>query len=299
MLFDLYLFADYSGAYLRSAQRRSIRLAEATPSSPPRLLSKRLTRDELVIEFLDRLRDATRRGYRTCFGQDHQYGIPVALGRELGLDHLPWREVLDRLCEGAYGSGAPALGHPRTYCAAFNAWLAKQGQRPYFYSATKADPYALPSHNPRPGDRSTYRLTEGCRSEGKSGHPKPFNRVGDNGTVGGQSLVGLIALRSLLTQCAKDGVPVAVWPFDGLSLSGPAYENAHVLVEPYPTAVRQKHVRQSDDSDALASVDAVRKADAEGHLFRLLDLSSLEAQAGIVRFEGWILSHDPAAPRLT
>ena len=86
----------------------------------------------------------------------------------------------------------------------------------------------------------------------------PFNRLGDNGTVGGQSLVGLVALNSLLSRCRSEGIAITVWPFDGLSVLDRAYSNAHVMIEPYPTAVREEHVSQTDESDALASVAHVQ-----------------------------------------
>ena len=47
------------------------------------------------------------------------------------------------------------------------------------------------------------------------------------------------------------------------------------MIEPYPTAVRDKAVVQSDAADALASADEVRRADRLGELSQLLDLSSL------------------------
>lgn len=292
MLFNTYIFADYSGARSRTGQRKAIRVAYADGQHAPVLLERRLTREELVDELLHRLRDATRRGLRVCFGQDHQYGIPVALGRELGLADLPWRNALEALCDGSYGANAPPLGHPSTFARAFNTWLESGGRKPYFFSATKAKLYGIPSTNPRAGDRSCYRLTEMCRPASRAGAPKPFNRVGDNGTVGGQSLVGLVALQRLLATCVREKIPVAVWPFDGLSIRDAAYSNTHVLLEPYPTAVRDAHVPQTDSSDALASAAHLQAADLSCVLEGALDLTALDStQRSVVRFEGWILAH--------
>ena len=261
---------------------------------PPVILTERLTRAELVEAFLNRLRDATRRGRRVCFGQDHQYGIPIALGREMGVAHLPWREALEALCAGTYGASAPGLDHASTFASALNAWLKAQGRLAYFYSATKSSLYGIPAKNPRGSDPSLYRLTERCRPSSNAGSPKAFNRVGDNGTVGGQSLVGMVALRQLLSICAREKIPVAVWPFDGLSIGDAVYSNAHVLLEPYPSAVREAHVPQTDASDALASAAGVQNADRAGLLEELLDLSALTPpQRSVVRFEGWIASHVP------
>ena len=68
----------------------------------------------------------------------------------------------------------------------------------------------------------------------------------------------------------------------------------HVMIEPYPTAVREAHVSQTDESDALASVAHVQSADLAGTLDRLLDLTGLGSeQASVAQFEGWILSHVP------
>jgi hypothetical protein len=104
----------------------------------------------------------------------------------------------------------------------------------------------------------------------------------------------MVALRRLLSSCVRENIPVAVWPFDGLSIVDPAYSSAHVLLEPYPTAVRETHVPQTDTSDALASAAGVQSADRAGVLEQLLDLSALTPlQRTVVRFEGWIASHVP------
>ena len=92
---------------------------------------------------------------------------------------------------------------------------------------------------------------------------------------------------------------MAAWPFDGLAIADGAYENAHVMIEPYPTAVRSSEVPQTDDSDALASAAHLREAYAHGGLSGLFDLSDLdEADGAIVRFEGWIVAHRPNSRHL-
>lgn len=294
MLFDGYLFADYSGALAPRGQRKAIRLARAAGSVRPHLVHARFTREDLVKEFVTDLREASRLGKRICFGQDHQYGIPISLGRELGLADIPWRQTVESLCAGSYGVHAPGLSQARTFAGAFNRWLESQGRPAYFFSATKSSLYGIPSTNPRDHDGSSYRLTELCRPPSEAGTPQPFNRLGDNGTVGGQTLVGLVALNDFLSRCSLEGIAVAVWPFDGLSIKERAYRNAHVMIEPYPTAVREAHVAQSDESDALASAAHVQSADLGGTLEGLLDLSGLDsADAAVAKFEGWILSHRP------
>ena len=131
MLFDGYLFADYSGARDRSAQRRAIRLARAVGSNQPLLVQALFTREDLVEELVGDLRESSRLGKRICFGQDHQYGIPISLGRELGLADLPWRQAVESLCAGAYGPDAPMLSQAGTFGGAFNRWLESRGMAPY------------------------------------------------------------------------------------------------------------------------------------------------------------------------
>lgn len=292
MVFDEYLFADYSGAFAARGQRKAIRLAAASSDCTASIVNRRLTRAELVEEFVDRLERATQAQRRVCFGQDHQYGVPVGLTNELGLAGRTWRQIVESLATGNYGDEAPALDHPKVFARPFNDWLIARGGRPYFYSATKAELYRLPQHNPRRGERACYRLTELRRSVSGTGTPKAFNRVGDNGTVGGQSLVGILAIRALLASCSLRKIPVAVWPLDGLAISDSAYMRAHVMIEPYPSAVRDVNVAQADDADALACANHVRQADLSDTLGDLLDLSQLNTEeTAIVATEGWILSH--------
>lgn len=299
MLFDLYLFADYSGAQKLRDQRKAIRLAEGARGRTVTLLTKRFTRNELADELVGRLKDATRAGVRVCFGQDHQYSIPWQLAKELSVERLPWRDALGALCSGSYGESAPALGHPVTFASALNEWLTNRGFRPFFYSATKGAEYNLPTTDPRSGDESTYRLTELCKSRSGTGSAKPLNRVGDRGYVGGQSLLGMVALARILHRCASEGVKVAAWPFDGLSIDDSAYSDSHVLIEPYPSAVRAGTVAQTDDEDALASTAHISDLDARGVLSEELDLSGLDAaNARIAKFEGWIVSHQPNTRRI-
>lgn len=295
-LFGAYLFADYSGAEGTSSQRKAIKAAHAERWEQVRLLAGSFTRDSLVDEVVRVLGDATARGVRVCLGQDHMYGVPLGLAEELGIDHRPWRKALELLTLGAYDHPhAPAFAPPRLYGKRFNNWLQSRGRPPYFWSATKHELYGLPRTNPRHGDpKSVWRITERSKGEFSSRRPMPFNRLGDPGTVGGQSLFGLPRLLEVMTKAESVGLRLRCWPFDGLDILDPAYEGAHVLVEVYPSALRPPHIRQTDENDALCSVVAVQQEDLRGTLPRRFDLSGLSAQErDVVRFEGWILGVRP------
>jgi len=291
-LFDSYIFADYSGAADLRGQKRSIKLAYAEANAECHLADESLTRDSLVTKIISYLHKATAERKRICFGFDHQFGIPIGLLEEIGISELSWREILYAMVEGY---GFPALEHPSTYAIQFNNWCLGRGKPPYFYSATKATLYGIPDSDPRRGDMETVtRLTERCDSIFGSGKPKPFNRVGDNGSVGGQTMMGLIKLLELLEICRTVGIPVKCWPFDGLDISSASYAGYHVLLEPYPAAVRSPGVSYTDANDAIACVELIRRFDQAGKLADLLDLSCLsDTHKNIVLVEGWIAGYTP------
>lgn len=291
-LFHSYVFADYSGAYDLKGQRRSIKLAYAYASAECQLVEESLTRDSLVLKMLGYLRTATAEGKRIYFGFDHQFGVPFGLLKEIEIEELSWREMLDVFVEGR---GLPALEHPKTYARQFNEWCLSRGKSPYFYSATKTSVYGVPASDPRRGEANTVtRLTERCDSIFGRGNPKPFNRVGDPGTVGGQTIMGLIKLHELLEKCQTEGIPVKCWPFDGLDISSSSYAGYHVLLEPYPAAVRPPGVSYTDENDAIESVKIMQRYDQAGKLVELLDLSCLsDTHKEIVLVEGWIVGYSP------
>jgi len=296
-MFDEYQFADFSGARDTASQRKAIQVATAHGEEKPQRFERSMTRDALQRETLRSLEAATKQGMRLAFGRDHQYSIPGGLAKEIGLGGKTWRKALDSLVHGTHGG--PPLAQVREFAAEFNKWLISYSRPPYFFSRTKADYYGVPKEDPRPSrfgaaDATTYRLTELCQGSQKGCVPKPLNRIGDNGTVGGQTIVGLILLDELLVETQRLGIPVAVWPFDGLDINSIAYEGRHVMFEPYPSSVRDPGVRQTDWNDAEASVLFIQQADRAGKLAARLDLHELtDEQQAQVLFEGWIIGHRP------
>ena len=294
VLFGAYLFVDYSGAEKVEHQRRAIKIAYGEGPIPARLVEGHYDRAALVDYIVERLRLASLRGGRVCLGQDHIFGIPIGLARELGISQLPWRTALGAFLNGEYDADAPAFHDLGRFVCEVNRWLIKHGRKPYFWSATKAEKYNVPGLDPRRGeaDECSYRLTDRCRSQSGRGNPKPFNRLGDPGTVGGQSLLGMIRIREVVERCAKERIQLRFWPFDGLDISDPEYDRAHVAVEPYPSAFRPEGIEQTDENDALQTALAIQAADLKGQAGHFFDLNRLRScDASTVRFEGWIVGH--------
>jgi hypothetical protein len=299
-LFGAYLFADYSGAERPEQQRRAIRVAYGEGSEPVGLVQEQLDRAALVDFIVRRLRSASERGVRVCLGQDHAFGLPLGFARDLGISQLQWRTAIGTFLDAKYCPSAPAFRDLKQFACEMNRWLTEHHRNAYFWSATKAKDYNLPDRDPRKdeADGSSYRLTDRCRAQSGRGNPKPFNRLGDPGTVGGQSLLGMVRIRALINRCHEERIKLRFWPFDGLDISDPEYEGAHVAVEIFPTALRPEAVEQTDANDALYTAAVIREADLSGQAGKLFDLNGLPpCDASRVRFEGWIVGQIPGTHR--
>jgi hypothetical protein len=269
--FDIFLFADYSGAAAASAQRQAIALWRSERGMAPRKVAGPFTRESLREALLAGLVRATHRGERVLFGIDHQWSWPSDLWRAAGLPGLAWRRALAQLVTG--DGRRPPLGPPVSFPAAFNAFAGAS----IFHCRVRglARSYALPCQSGWNGD--PVRLTEKAMPGAKLA-----TRLGGTGAVAGQTLFGLAQLHRLLAEAASCGVKVLAWPMDALSDDGAS----HVGVEVYPSFCRGKDAPKSDDADARACCEWAARAD----LRRELDLGA--APLGVrraARTEGWIL----------
>jgi hypothetical protein len=276
--FDCYAFADYRGD--KGDSGGGVVLAVALGAGPISIVQGVSSRKALSSAFMRLLGAATNANLRVLFGQDHQYGIPIAFAKELGLPTEDWREAMTGLFAtgpfSTWAKDADAGG----FAAEVNRWLVARGASPYFWSATKRTRYGIQGQSSRSPEHATLRRM----TEAQIGFP--FCRIGDPGSVGGQSIVGIPRLLHLLEASEREGIVVEVWPFDGLHLTG---SKAHVAIEPYPTLVRERGIVQSDENDAVASTAWAQKLDREGALHEALDLRGLgSVEQARVRFEGWI-----------
>lgn len=269
--FDVFLFADYSGAASPSAQKRAIALWGLDRGGRPRKVRGPFTREALREAILGTLVEATREGRRVLFGIDHQWSWPRDLWAAAGLAGRPWREALRSLVAGE--GGRPPLGPARVFPAAFNAWAGEA----IFHCRVRglARAYGLPTRGGWAGD--AVRLAERAMPGAK-----PATRLGGTGAVAGQTLVGLVELQRLLDDARRLGVPVLAWPMDALADDGAS----HVGCEIYPSFCRPPRVRKTDDADARWTCLWASRAG----LARVLDLTA--APAAVRRaapLEGWIL----------
>lgn len=296
--FDLYVFADYSGA---KEDKGKVKFWKCYQTGSPRQIRGRVSSysragaSEEIERLLNKNILPKKRSKRIIFGFDHQYSWPLRLWNLAQLNDLSWREALQALAVGA--NGRPKLDHPRIYCAQFNEWCGIQA----FWTPIKriARGYNIQREEPLEEKEQRFRRTERAkryefwpREIGRYG-TKPADAVGGRGegVVGGQTICGLLHIARLLNR--QD---IAWWPFDGFSLDDPAYTGKHVAVEIYPEIKRPADVPKSDDNDAIFSCKYVRWHDQHEHLGCIMDLRPLrndEVLAQRVFREGWILGMDP------
>ncbi|MCE5278856.1 MAG: ATP-dependent helicase [Planctomycetaceae bacterium] len=295
-VFERYIMADYSGAKSKTSQRDKIVMADISVSSGTTELHRGYTRQELRKQIIDLLREATKQGQRTIVGLDHQFSWPMAMLELCGLhgDGIDWRESIRRLATGSYGGGkkGPPLSHPSDFCQLFNRWAKEDNpglSGPFFGRL-----YNLPSNSTFWEGKMPFRQTEIYLIEGgASGEPFSATEIGARGAVGGQTICGMRELVALIDQAKEADIPLAVWPFDGLSIDDDAYTGKHVCVEIYPTLLRPACTPQSDDNDAIESAGYVSRKDGEGCLQAILNLTSLKEDDALIRKEGWILGCRP------
>jgi len=278
--FDVYCFADYRGD--RNDGTGGIAVALGIPDHPIIHIEDVCSRRDLSEFWLKLLSQLKHTEAKLIFGQDHQYGVPAGLLNELGI-RGSWRKAMEAVfCEKRFGNHAER-GEAGRFAAAFNRVLVEEGKTKYFYSHTKSEIYGIPQISPRRDDPDAYRLVERLGNR----RPFPFARVGDNGSVGGQSIVGIPKIMALLE--SEEGQSVFAWPFDGPDLSD---SKQHVLVEVYPSLIRPDSVPQSDVNDAIACVEWCMEKDAEGQLrnhFSSEAIPDYETKEEIVNLEGWYL----------
>jgi hypothetical protein len=297
--FDTYLFADYSGHPDEAKQRGSIAVWVAHGSEQPRRETRDgsgFTRSELREFIVKLLKIETAAGRRVIFGFDHQLSWPLKLWSTAKAEGT-WRERLNSLVRG---DGRPTLTtttRATDYMAAFNHWASGSPHTGPFYLKVSTGTFigrVIPVG--WQSLRVRLRLTEL-----DAGGGFPATEFGKD-RVAGQTLCGLPQLHALLADCQKEEVRVACWPFDGLSISHPAYAGAHVCVEVYPSLypeggweeVDGADAEDRDSMDAWRSCCAVQRADQDGNLAGLMDLSVLTPELGRqVAIEGWIFGVIP------
>jgi hypothetical protein len=324
-VFDWYAFADYSGAGREAEQRKHI--AWAVDRGNGIVVTQGLTRWGLLESVSGLLRAAQMEGKRVLFGFDHNYGFPQGFYEALhGSAPADWRQVLEGYAvsvasflqkEGRGPAGANKAGYTSTWnrggcmddfiAEALRSWSPRDWARsvneaigmgigslqgPFWGTLFERRPEASLFGERRHSSGLCFRFRERRLVEERFRRLKPAFQLGGIGSVGQQSLQGMLHLYKLLRLCSAEGIPVHVWPQDGCRV--PA--GGHLAVEVYPTLALELEgivAPRTDAGDAVASVRWMRRVDGEGLLRGLLLANFRDEQWQRVRLEGWVLGVDP------
>ncbi|MFC0211830.1 hypothetical protein ACFFK0_05060 [Paenibacillus chartarius] len=305
--FDVYAFADYSGAASDKEQRRRIawcvgrrlsglldgrgelpaEVSNGTGDEGRPLSIVGCTRRELVEVALRLLQKATAARERVLFGFDHNYSMPVGFYEAAtGREQRSWRQMLDWLAdELEVGLEEGVEPHPRQWAARVNEAIARRLKLPVgpFWG-----PHFSPGRRMFPFGEFGARLPERRLVETRQTGMKSAYQLGGAGSVGLQSLFGIARLRQLLRRCEAADIPLHCWPFDGWSPP----QQKHVMVEVYPTLYLPAAAgRRTDAGDAAACVRWAREQDRLGQLDEWLaeppGLTPAERRRAAL--EGWVL----------
>lgn len=279
--FERVICVDYSGAAPLAAQRKNIYLADREGgrwrSYPP----PGRTREAICAHLLEAVGQAARG--RTFIGLDHQFSFPLGLYDALtGTAWTSWDQALRLFATGCDGLPAlredPAI-NAREWASAANGAIRKRRGLSHgpFWGANFQSQLTRPPFPFAPGFIEQRRLTESWVGA------KDIFQIGGNGTVGLQSLCGMLHLAHLREACRARKLPVHFWPFDGWTPPG----DRHVVAEIYPALFNRGG--KSHEADAMASALAI--ADVRASRFAAIFPTPSDAKARQrAELEGWIVA---------
>lgn len=254
--FTRYVGVDYSGAQTPTDSLKGLRVYEASRLAPPVEVppppspKRYWTRRGLAKWLVEYLRE----GAPTLVGIDHGFSFPI-------------RYFERHLLEPDWPS----------FLVDFKAHWPTDEEHMYVDFVRDG---LHGNGAARAGSSRWRRLTEA-----RSGAAKSVFHFDVPGQVAKSTHAGLPWLLYLRTQF---GGRVHFWPFDGWAI--PA--GVSVLTEVYPalwSASFAREERTSDQQDAYAIAEWMRRADRAGDLMAYFDPGLADAERAVAEVEGWIL----------
>jgi hypothetical protein len=253
--FERYIGVDYSGAETCESSLKGLRvylaerLEQPCEIAPPQGPRKHWTRKAIARWLVDRLFEAPV----SLVGIDHGFSFPLPYFEKYGLPH-DWPSFLDD-----FQRHWPT-DEDNTYVD-----FVREGE--------------CGNAAARRGDAHWRRSAE-VRARAKS-----VFHFDVPGSVAKSTHAGIPWLRFLRM---KAGDRVHFWPFDGWQIP----PGKSVVAEVYPALWSHsfpRDGRNSDQQDAYAAAEWLRRSDLEGSLDRFLNPSVTEQERKVAEIEGWIL----------
>ena len=156
------------------------------------------------------LADHRKRGDRVLVGLDFNFGYPVGTAARLKLEGTPWQAMWKFIAANVVDK-ADNTNNRYQVAAKMNRLMTDEAW-PLWGAPAKQAQRWLTTTKPPAGagaDIPEFRATENAARKGRL-QPKSVWQMHGAGAVGGQTLVGIPAVRRLLESLGSSG---AVWPF--------------------------------------------------------------------------------------
>ena len=293
-LFGAYVIVDYTAAEGKKTgessmwigvMKRDVRFRLSYEAHNP------ATRAEGLNVLRTLLADLKKRGDRVLLGVNFALGFPRGTAQRLQLKGTPWEAMWDFLAKNVVDK--PDNTNNRFQVAAKMNRLMTDDAYPFWGCPKNAAQKWLSTLKPDSfGDFPEFRLTEDAtKALKKAAQAKSLWQMHGAGVVGGQSMLGITALKALV---AGD---MRVWPLqtgfgalDVEALHGLSTVVAEILPPMYEGTTHSGEVK--DAAQVRLTAEALAAADDKGELGAMFAAPKGldEAQAGIAATEeGWIL----------
>jgi len=240
------------------------------------------------------LADHRKRGDRVLVGFDFNFGYPAGTAGRLKLAGTPWQAMWKFVAANVVDK--PDNTNNRYQVAAKINRLMTDNAWPMWGAPAKQAQRWLTTTKPPAGagaDIPEFRATEAAARKGKL-QPKSVWQMHGAGAVGGQTLVGIPAVRRLLESLGPSG---AVWPFGtGWRALEPADVEplSALVVEVWPSMfdATPNPGEFKDQAQVRSTAEALAKMDEAGELSKAFAPPKGADDALIARVEqeeGWIL----------
>ena len=300
-LFDAYIVADWTAAETKKLGDTSLWIGVAKRDVRFRLYTEThnvATRAEGEALLASILADHRKRGDRVLVGLDFNFGYPVGTAARLKLEgaagqapwQLMWKFIASNIVDKADNT------NNRYQVAAKMNRLMTDEAWPLWGAPAKQAQRWLTTTKPPAGsgaDIPEFRATENAARKGRL-QPKSVWQMHGAGAVGGQTLVGIPAVRRLLESLGPSG---AVWPF-GTGWRALTPEDVEALsalvVEVWPSMHETKPQpgEFKDQAQVRSTAEALARMDEAGDLAKAFAPpkdASPELIAQVEQEEGWIL----------
>ena len=296
-LFDAYIIADWTAAEGKKLGDQSVWIGVAKRDVRFRLYTEThntATRAEGEALLNKLVSEHRKRGDRVLVGFDFNFGYPAGTAERLKLAGTPWQAMWKFIASNVVDK--PDNTNNRYQVAAKINRLMTDNPWPMWGAPAKQAQRWLTTTKPPAGagaDIPEFRATEDAVRKGRL-QPKSVWQMHGAGAVGGQTLVGIPAVRRLLDSLGPSG---AVWPF-GTGWRALAAEDVEPLsalvVEVWPSMFEAKPQTGEfkDQAQVRATAEALAKMDEAGDLSKAFAPPKGADEALIQKVEqeeGWIL----------